>query len=89
MQDILLTTHPFLANSAVPPPLLSDRGQWLRVTSPLMLVKDEVKYEHSTFTALLNGVKRASKYADSLQTVQPFKYVKSGYFSMTNESRER
>lgn len=64
MQDILLTTRPFLANIAVPPPLLSDRGQWLRVTTPLMLVKDEVKYEHYTFTALLNDVKGDSKYAD-------------------------
>ena len=33
------------------------------VTILLTLVKDEVKYEHYTFTTLLNCVKADSKYA--------------------------
>ena len=33
------------------------------VTTPLILVKNEVKYDRYTFTTLLNGVKGESKYA--------------------------
>ena len=33
------------------------------VTILLTLVKDEVKYEHYSFTTLLNGIKADSKYA--------------------------
>ena len=33
------------------------------VTTLLMLVADEVKYEHYTLKALLNGVKGDTKYA--------------------------
>ena len=36
------------------------------VTTLLMLVKDEVKYEHYTFSTLLNGVKGDSKYMYAL-----------------------
>ena len=33
------------------------------VTTPLILVKNEVKYDRYTFTTLLNGFKGESKYA--------------------------
>ena len=33
------------------------------VTTPLILVKNEVEYDRYTFTTLLNGVKGESKYA--------------------------
>ena len=33
------------------------------VTTPLILIKNEVKYYRYTFTAFLNGVKGESKYA--------------------------
>ena len=47
------------------------------------------KMKSNTNTKLLQHFWIVSKVPANMQTVQPFKYVKTGYFLMTNESRER
>ena len=44
------------------------------VTTLLMLVKDEVKYEHYTFSTVLNGVKGDGKYMYAVNDSYRFKH---------------
>ena len=77
IQDILLVTYPFLTSSAVPPPLLPDRGQWYKVLYPvgvsslrtaLSLTDNQVSQivNKSAFKSFTNSTKAADLFRSDL-----------------------